>query len=260
MDFFDRELLTQPYWSGHRERLRLRMEVEGWDALKPHEMIEIILCYAIPQQDTSDEARALIDWFGSVGAVLGASARELMKVPGVSWRMARCLELTGRLVSAYRRDVWRERVKLFRYCDVVNYLSRSCRRVPAPQTWVLYTDFEGNLLFRSALCPTLAWYEPEYARAMVSEALNLQAHALILVLFVGDLPLVPEQEDIDNLSAIACTLTAIDVTLLDCVLVGKNGYYGMNAAGDLTPILQESGRLALHERYCEGEGDRINEE
>ena len=253
METIDRELLTQPYWSGHRERLRMRMELEGWDALKPHEMIEIILCYAIPQQDMSAEARALMDRYGTVGAVFSAPARELAKVPGVTWRMARWLELTGRLVFAYQREAFGERVRLFRYCDVVNYLSRNCRHVPAPQTWVLYTDFAGNLLYRSALCPTLAWFEPEYARTMVSDAISLQAHALILVLFVGDLPLTPEPEDLDHLSAIACTLTAIEVSLLDCVLVGSNGYYGMNTGGDLTPVILESGQLALHERYREAD-------
>ena len=39
----------------------MRMELEGWDALKPHEMVELVLYHAVPRQDFSDAARALIE-------------------------------------------------------------------------------------------------------------------------------------------------------------------------------------------------------
>ena len=38
----------KPLWEGHRNRLRLRLERDGWDALKPYEMVEIVLCHAMP--------------------------------------------------------------------------------------------------------------------------------------------------------------------------------------------------------------------
>ena len=32
----------KPLYEGHRSRLRIRLEREGWDALKPYEMVEVI--------------------------------------------------------------------------------------------------------------------------------------------------------------------------------------------------------------------------
>ena len=52
-------------WEGHRQRLRQRMEREGWDALRPHEMVELVLNHAVPRQNLSDLARALVERFGS---------------------------------------------------------------------------------------------------------------------------------------------------------------------------------------------------
>ena len=74
----------RPLWEGHRERLRRRMEREGWDALRPHEMVELVLYHAVPRQDLSDISRVLVDRFGSVGGVFRASREELLAVDGVT--------------------------------------------------------------------------------------------------------------------------------------------------------------------------------
>ena len=248
----------EPYWTGHRERLRLRMELEGWDALKPYEMVEMILYYAVPQQDQTDVARALVERFGTFGGVMRATYAELAQVPGMTRSMARWMAATGRLVCAYGEAVMADGERLFRYYDVVGYLSRNCRNVPAPQTWVLYTDFDDNLLYRSALCPTLAWFETEYARQLVTEAIALSAKHLILVLFIGDLPLTPDPEDLLHLKEIAYTLCAAKVELLDCVLAGNAGYYSMHMNGDLTPVRAVYESMALHEHYCDEDIEQID--
>ena len=91
----------RPLWEGHRERLRRRMEREGWDALRPHEMVELVLYHAVPRQDLSDISRVLVDRFGSVGGVFRASREELLAVDGVTPTLADCLLTTGRLMRAY---------------------------------------------------------------------------------------------------------------------------------------------------------------
>ena len=49
------------YWLGHRERLRLRAEADGLEALRPHELLELVLFYAVPRVDTADVARAIAE-------------------------------------------------------------------------------------------------------------------------------------------------------------------------------------------------------
>ena len=87
--------------SGHRRRLRVRMEKEGWDALRPHEMLELALYPILPRQDLSGLARTLVDRFGSLRDVFDAPPEALAECPGMTETLARWICVTGELLRAY---------------------------------------------------------------------------------------------------------------------------------------------------------------
>lgn len=66
--------------AGHRARLRERFLKEGLSGFSEHEVLELLLMFAIPQKDVNPLAHALIGRFGSLSAVLEASPAELMRV------------------------------------------------------------------------------------------------------------------------------------------------------------------------------------
>lgn len=65
---------------GHRERLRTRYKRCGFDDFAEHEVLELLLFYAIPRANTNPIAHNLLDRFGSLYAVLNASESELCEV------------------------------------------------------------------------------------------------------------------------------------------------------------------------------------
>ena len=67
---------------GHRQRLRERFEKEGLSHFQPHEILELLLAFAIPRRDTNPTAHRLLDRFGSLHGVFQADREELMKVEG----------------------------------------------------------------------------------------------------------------------------------------------------------------------------------
>lgn len=84
---------------GHRENVRRRFMTGGLEVFAPHEILELLLFYAIPQRDTNPLAHRLINTFGSLSHVLSASVEELQAVEGVGERTAILLSLvfqTGR--------------------------------------------------------------------------------------------------------------------------------------------------------------------
>lgn len=236
-------------WEGHRERLRRRAIQEGFDALRENQLIELLLCYAVPRMDVSDIAKSLIDRFGVVTRVLDASREALLSVPGMTGGMADWLQMTGELLRAYERvdPLSPYRIGCFR--DVARLLAPLWPKVPAPQCWMLYTDFEGRLLMQSVICPSLNWADPQYAIEIVQEALSIQAKNAFLVMFAGAEPLELAQWELDYLVALSRTLRAIDVELLDCVLTGDAGMRSMSQEGRMDQIIRESERLELHENY-----------
>ena len=67
---------------GHREKKRQQFLRHGLDSFADHEVLELLLFYAIPRKDTNPIAHALMDRFGSLDAVLSAPVEELGRSAG----------------------------------------------------------------------------------------------------------------------------------------------------------------------------------
>lgn len=82
---------------GHRSRLRERFIKDGAKSFESHNLLELLLFYAIPRRDTNELAHRLIQRFGDVKSVLTAPHEELCKVDGVSDYTATLLRLCGEI-------------------------------------------------------------------------------------------------------------------------------------------------------------------
>ncbi len=88
----------------HRSRLRARFQKEGLRSFEDHNILELLLFYAIPQKDTNDLAHALLDKFGSLAAVFDAEIGDLCKVNGIGENAATLIKLIPQLSRAYLMD------------------------------------------------------------------------------------------------------------------------------------------------------------
>src|SRR3569833_543379 len=79
---------SKPHYAGHRERLRERAAAGGRAALPDYEVLELLLFRSIPRGDVKPLAKQLLARFGSLAAVLGATAEELKTVKGVGDALA----------------------------------------------------------------------------------------------------------------------------------------------------------------------------
>jgi len=62
--------------AGHRARLRKRFSEGGLDAFEDHQVIELLLFYAIPRRDTNEIAHLLLRRYGSFDDRLGQAKRK----------------------------------------------------------------------------------------------------------------------------------------------------------------------------------------
>lgn len=79
---------------GHRERLRNKF-IAYKENFKEHELLELLLSYAIPRKDTNELAHNLINKFGSLKGVLNSDAKTLQSVLGVGENTSVFLSLIG---------------------------------------------------------------------------------------------------------------------------------------------------------------------
>ena len=76
---------------GHRQRKRERFLKQGADGLADHEVLELLLYYAIPRRDTNELAHRLIQHFGTLDALSAAAVEELTEIPDVGEITAKCI-------------------------------------------------------------------------------------------------------------------------------------------------------------------------
>jgi DNA repair protein RadC len=70
-----------PHYLGHRKRLKERFRGSGRKALADHELLELLLAYAIPRRDTKPLAKELLRKFGTFQAALDADPAGLEECP-----------------------------------------------------------------------------------------------------------------------------------------------------------------------------------
>ena len=106
---------------GHRSRMRKRYLTCGFSGFQEHEILELLLFYALPRVNTNPIAHQLLKEFHSLAGVLDADPVELQKVPGVREQAAVFLNMLPELFRYYklRKETEQEdRKQLQRTCSI----------------------------------------------------------------------------------------------------------------------------------------------
>lgn len=216
---------------GHRHRLKERFAREGLDNFTDVQALELALFYVIPRKDTNPIAHALLDHFGSLDQVLDASVDELAKVPGVGESAAVFLHLITEMGRFYLVSRSIQNKVLPTLEDCANYL------VPFFHGRRLETVF---LLCLDAKCKVLCCKEVGEGsvnsagisvRKIVETALGANASAVVLAHNHPSGVAIPSGEDIQTTKRIAMALQAVDVQLVDHIVVADADYVSMVQSG-----------------------------
>lgn len=225
--------MTEKYepHTGHRQRLRDRAAAEGLDSFEPHQVMELMLFYAIPRQDVSELAHELIRRFGSVAAVLRASREELMQVSGVGKRTAEWLMGLGETVDAYCNLRDDDQPHITSFANMQAFCRNHRRQMTAPAAYHVCMTPSGKILTFGKICDSLHWGDAMIFRKSIQEVLAAHARSVIVILFSGDGIPEPTGEDVRWAQDYAYLLQAMNTLLLDVVLVGEDSIVSMRQKG-----------------------------
>jgi len=244
---------------GHRRRLRERALREGLDAFDPHQVIELLLFYALPRKDTSELAHVLIERFGTVLNVLTAPVEELTQIRGIGKRTAQWLNTLGELVESFAGLNDSDRVILRSCGDVLKFCEKAGKGIQRPQTFFIAMTSGGAVLVFDKMCDSTAWANAESLKRCLKAMLLLCAKNLIIAEFTEQAEPEIGADDRQYALSLAQTLETMDTGLLDVVLIGTERSTSMRLLGYLDGA-QSQERSPLYERYlmeeleaeCEG--------
>lgn len=201
--------------NNHRQRIREKFIEHGLDVFADHEVLELILTFAIPRIDVNPIAHALINHFGSLFAVFQASPEELQAVDGIGPSAAV-------LISLFNPVFRRSKISKNSNTDAVNgiaaagyllrpyYIGLREETVYAAAFGARMQVLRVKQLFRGTFNSAQISVQKVLELAMSSGA----AAMIIAHNHPGGIAL-PSEEDIETTRILQAALAAIGVQLLD---------------------------------------------
>lgn len=218
---------------GHRDRKREQFLRCGAESFADHELLELLLYYAIPQKDTNPIAHALMERFGSLQAVLSAPPEELMETPYIKEKAAVLLRLAPALYQRVLMGGEDREIIL----DTRERIGEFFRRIfIAHATEVMYLlclDGKGKKKSLLKLSEGDVGSVGINIRQIMEHALRAKAVMVVLAHNHPSGVALPSQEDHAATLRVKAALEAVDVRLEDHVVVADHDFISFSQSGFL---------------------------
>jgi DNA repair protein RadC len=212
-----------PHYVGHRQRLKERFLLTV-ETLPDYELLELVLCKAVPRRDMKPLAKQLIETFGSFSEVIAAPYQRLRQIKGVGDAVAIQLKIVHAAANRLLKGRLKDLTTLSSKQNVLDYCRTSMAFEDKEQFRVLFLDKRNQLIKDEVQQTGTVDHTPVYPREVVKRALELSATALILVHNHPSGDPTPSRADIDMTRAIIEAVRPFDIAVHDHLIVGKHGH------------------------------------
>lgn len=211
--------------TGHRERLRMRFEQNQLNGFSDHEVLELMLTYAIPRVDVNPLAHRLMDRFGSLSGVMEATAGELMQVKGMGERSAAFITMLLPVLRRYRKDRLTVRTKIKTYAQLAEYCASLFIGCHEERFYLLCFDAKLQLTKEILIGTGSMQAVQVLPRQVVREAMRANAVSVVVTHNHPSGMPEPSQADADLTCGIRDALQMVEIKLVDHVVVGTQAVY-----------------------------------
>ena len=220
---------------GHRENVRRRFVVGGLEVFAPHEILELLLFYAIPQKDTNPIAHRLLETYGSLGRVLSAPASELRTIEGVGERTAAFLSLVYQIGRWIRLDdMQKAGVSLLSTQNAVRYLRELFLGQDYEKVYELCLNQKGELVMCYGMSNGSVLSVSMDTRALIQNAIFSRAACVIIAHNHPGGDALPSRDDFEATERIEQAFRNVEIKLYDHIIIGDGDYTSFREVGRIT--------------------------
>lgn len=219
---------------GHRKRMYER--IASGDSLQEHEILEVLLYFVIPRQNTNGIAHELIDACGNLREVFRTEPEKLKTLEGVGDRTANFLKTIGLILERILSCRMSDLPSAYNADSFMKYVIK--RFEFAEQEYAeLYAIKRGGAM---SFCRRFSSEESDRVRIPAEEIAKFVAtfrpKEVILVHNHVCANFNPSDEDNYFTKYISVLLSFYGVRLIDHVIVSKAGCYSYFAHGEMNEI------------------------
>ena len=216
---------------GHRERMRARFLEGGLSGFADHEVLELLLFYAIPQGNVNPLAHNLLERFGNLSGVFSASVDALTQVKGVGERTAVLLRLLPLTAHRLRLEMMEREVILNTRENVGDYLKELFSQERSEAVYEICLDAKGKLLACRRLGEGSSSAVNLDVRKVVENAILSSASSVILAHNHPSGVALPSKADRFATEQVRLALESIQVRLEDHIIVADRDFVSFSQSG-----------------------------
>ena len=220
--------------SGHRSRMREKYLKSGLDVFAPHEVLELLLYYAIPYKNTNDIAKHLIDRFGSLSAVLDAPIDSLVDA-GLTENQAIYLRLFPDITRAYYIEKYESNDGPVDFDRLPEYIVRKFIGFTSQERVLLILiDAKGKEVFCGFITEGSFESAQFSVRKIVRLAMNYGAAYAVIAHNHPSGVALPSVEDVRTTLLLRDALALVEVKLIDHFIVANEECVSLVQSGIFT--------------------------
>ncbi len=216
---------------GHRARLRDRFLNGGGKSMADYELLELLLTYAIPRRDVKPIAKDIVRKFGSLAGAAKASVPQLVEVNGVKENTAVLLKV---IQEAARRFSWAELSAtdapvISNWDAMIDYCRTEMSHLDIEEFRIIFLDVKFRVIGEEVMQRGTINQVAIHPREVVKMAMEKKASALILVHNHPSGDVKPSRADVEITKQIKQALEAINILLLDHIIISKYDYASLKS-------------------------------
>jgi DNA repair protein RadC len=223
---------------GHRKKMKKRFLNEGLDLMEDHNILELLLFYAISQKDTNPLAHELIDRFGSFSGVLDADMRALCDVPGISEHTATFLKIIPAAARKYFTEKTSQPDKIYDSVGKIGeFLVSKFVGSNVEEVYILLFDNRYALVDMKKIATGSVSSVDIPQRQLIELALSSKAAMAVIAHNHPSGLAIPSQEDTMVTESLRASLGMVDVELIEHIIV---------AGAQYVPVMLKSKNYLYH--------------
>ena len=209
--------------SGHRKRVKANVIKNGFSQLEEHKLLELMLFYSIPREDTNELAHKLIKHFGSYEEVFKADVDQLKRVDGVGDNTAVMIAAMGETFSRISKAKPPKKRTYKNTEDLKELAISLLQGEKNEKVYLICFDAKKTLKRYTVISEGDEVSSEINMKEVIKNLVDSDSSIAVLAHNHPTSSAEPSAFDIDSTRMVCVTLRKIGYALADHIIVGENG-------------------------------------
>lgn len=231
--------MSENIHAGHRNRLKEEIISSDITELKPPvKLLEMLLFYGIPRQDTARIAHDMMSEFGGICGVFEADIDDLAEIKGMTKNAASLVKLIPYLLKAYLQCKYEDKEVLKTHEEIGDFIHTKYFGVNHECLSLLCLDRLGKVLSFKMLMHGSIDSVGINLRSILERVFKCGATAVVVAHNHPGGVALPSAQDVEQTRKLAQQLKTLSVNLVDHIIVTDTDYVSMAQSAEFHDIFE----------------------